>query len=331
MYSKLISVIMPTYNSSVLVKRAVDSVLSQVTNYKIELIIVDDVSSDNTVEIIQSYKDDRIRLIQRSVNGGAGAARLDGMMIAQGEMMSFLDSDDYWLPGFLERSASFLNETPSLVAVSVKQHHIVSKNINFYIPVLNQEQCKSSPQFVIDNFFAFWGKHNHIATGSVIMLTAIAKSIGGMRADLKVTEDLEFWAMVATYGKWGYIDECLFVSDGVLVTVNRGWIEKNMVRWKSAPTVENWQKRIIARLSEEQMEDFRHVQGFMARDLAYFMIQSNRCEAALETIRNYMPHIPSTRLAKLMIRCSKNRCLWLLMCSFLQVRERIRDIVMRFC
>jgi glycosyltransferase involved in cell wall biosynthesis len=94
----LISVIIPTYNRSERIRCAIQSVLDQ-TYSDLELIVVDDGSNDDTVQIIQEYarNDLRIRLLVHSERKGAQAARNTGILAARGEWIAFLDSDDKWL------------------------------------------------------------------------------------------------------------------------------------------------------------------------------------------------------------------------------------------
>lgn len=96
----LVSVIIPTYNRAALVLKAVQSVLEQ-TYQNFEIIVVDDGSIDNTEELVRNFKDDRIRYIRFNENQGAPFARNKGVKIAKGEYISFLDSDDYYLPNKL--------------------------------------------------------------------------------------------------------------------------------------------------------------------------------------------------------------------------------------
>lgn len=90
-----VSIIMPAYNAENYIKESIQTVLDQTfTNW--ELIIIDDCSSDNTVDVIRAIEDDRIRLIELEKNSGAAVARNRGVEIAQGEYIAFLDSDDLW-------------------------------------------------------------------------------------------------------------------------------------------------------------------------------------------------------------------------------------------
>ncbi|ENA5518856.1 glycosyltransferase family 2 protein [Escherichia coli] len=98
---ELVSIIMPCYNAEQYIKESINSVINQ-TYKNFELIIVDDLSADNSINIINSFHDNRIKLIQLAQNGGAGVARNTGIEAAQGRFIAFLDSDDLWRPNKLE-------------------------------------------------------------------------------------------------------------------------------------------------------------------------------------------------------------------------------------
>ena len=104
----MISVIIPSYNRAALIDRAVMSVYNQ-TYKDIEIIVVDDASSDNTEEVIKSLKVACLKYIKLPENGGACHARNVGIQAAQGEYIAFLDSDDTWELSKLEDQISFLN------------------------------------------------------------------------------------------------------------------------------------------------------------------------------------------------------------------------------
>lgn len=93
-----VSVILPTHNSAQFVSRAIDSVLSQQGDHSLELIIVDDCSSDATVDVIQNGhgSDSRVKLVVSERNGGPGAARNQALAVANGQWLGLIDADDAW-------------------------------------------------------------------------------------------------------------------------------------------------------------------------------------------------------------------------------------------
>jgi glycosyltransferase involved in cell wall biosynthesis len=113
--SPQVSVVIPAYNSAQTVTATVQSVLGQTVS-DLEAIVVDDGSSDNTVEVVQAIDDSRVRVV-RQANAGAAAARNTGVESATGEWVALLDADDLWLPNKLERQLAVLEADPSALAV----------------------------------------------------------------------------------------------------------------------------------------------------------------------------------------------------------------------
>ena len=91
----MVSVIIPVYNRFQTIQYCIESVLIQ-SYQDFEIIVVDDLSTDNTCDIVESLKDARIRLIKLDKKGGAQVARNKGIIEARGEWIAFLDSDDLW-------------------------------------------------------------------------------------------------------------------------------------------------------------------------------------------------------------------------------------------
>lgn len=105
----LVSIITPTYNCGSFIAETINSVLSQ-TYQNWEMIIVDDCSSDNTKEVVERYKDSRIKYHCLEKNSGAAIARNTALRMANGRWIAFLDSDDLWRPEKLEKQLRFMTE-----------------------------------------------------------------------------------------------------------------------------------------------------------------------------------------------------------------------------
>ena len=105
----LVSVIMPNYNGEKYLKETVESVLNQ-TYKNWELVFVDDCSKDNSLELIKSFQDERIKIFKNEKNSGAAKTRNKAIREAKGKWIAFLDSDDLWMPNKLEKQLAFMEE-----------------------------------------------------------------------------------------------------------------------------------------------------------------------------------------------------------------------------
>ena len=106
---KKVSVIIPMHNSSKYILECVDSVINQ-TYKNLEIILIDDKSTDDTLEKVSSIKDKRIKLIKFKKNEGAAKARNKGIEEATGDYLCFLDSDDYWVKEKIEKQVDFIKD-----------------------------------------------------------------------------------------------------------------------------------------------------------------------------------------------------------------------------
>ncbi len=111
-----VTVMMPVHNGEKYIKYAIESILSQ-TYKDFELLIVNDASTDKTVNIIHTYKDSRIRLIHNSKQLGLSAIRQKGVSEARGSLLAFLDSDDIALSHRLEKQVNYFKENKDITAV----------------------------------------------------------------------------------------------------------------------------------------------------------------------------------------------------------------------
>lgn len=109
--AELVSIIVPAYNSEDFIDETIDSVINQ-TYEKWELIIIDDCSTDATIDIINEYanKDSRIRLFEQEKNMGTAVARNTAVKKARGEYLAFLDSDDLWKKDKLTKQLTFMKK-----------------------------------------------------------------------------------------------------------------------------------------------------------------------------------------------------------------------------
>ena len=315
-----LSIIIPVYNGALLLNRCLDSIFKQSTKYSYEVILVDDGSTDNSVELIKARKEPNIILYQQQ-NAGPAVARNKGVELSKGRYCSYLDADDYWIDGYIEKSVSFLDSHPECVAVNVAQQHLTVSG-SFTIPVCYNQYNQS---FVLKDFFSFWAANMHICTGSITIQTNIIKQAGGMRPDLRITEDLEFWALISTYGKLGFIPEILFVSDGMNVAQSQGWLNKMERRWKNAPSIAEWEKRIIARLPEVS-HSYKKARGRISRNLTYCQLLSDRISLSRHEALQYGQYFIKDSIGLLMNLAKYTPLTWWLLAKFLKYREYHRKL-----
>src|SRR5690348_6937914 len=108
-----VSAILPVHNRADVLSRAISSVMEQ-RLIEWELIVVDDGSTDRSVEVAQSFADERVRVLRLETNRGGNAARNAGIRAAKAPLIAFLDSDDSYLPEKLERVAHHFGQRPQL-------------------------------------------------------------------------------------------------------------------------------------------------------------------------------------------------------------------------
>lgn len=113
----LVSVVMPVYNVSKYLRQAIESVLDQ-TYRNLELIMIDDCSSDESLQIMKEYarKDDRIVVLANDTNQGVASTRNKGIQAARGEYIALLDSDDFWVADKLEKQIALMEQTKADIA-----------------------------------------------------------------------------------------------------------------------------------------------------------------------------------------------------------------------
>lgn len=199
----LISVIIPTYNRAYCLGNAIRSVLEQ-TYSNIELIVIDDGSTDNTENIISSIKDSRLRYIKLKKNGGPSKARNEGIKLAKGEYIAFHDSDDIWYKNKLAEQYKVMNDDPECQLVFCK-YQIIKNSDKSIIP------CEDS--FEVDNYqygmFEILLNENKIGTPAIVVRKNILKKVGFFNINLSTLEDWELCLRIAEKWKIKFINKIL--------------------------------------------------------------------------------------------------------------------------
>ena len=189
----LISIIIPLYNKGFIVSRTIQSVLAQTYN-DFEIIIIDDGSTDNGFEIVSLFSDNRIKLFQQE-NKGAAAARNLGIENATGELITFLDADDFWFPNHLEEIFKLYTDYPNC-GIYTNRYFIKISNKKIIKPSYLPEVQNNFKGVLFDYFTA--SKTYRVGLTSAI---AIPKSILQndfiFNSEISSGQDLELYTKIA--------------------------------------------------------------------------------------------------------------------------------------
>lgn len=199
-----VSVIIPTHDRAHLIGPAIKSVLNQ-TYWDLEIVVVDDGSSDNTEEVVRSLKDERIRYIRHEKNKGATAARNTGIKAAKGEYIAFQDSDDEWLPEKLEKQMKVFENVPLKVGVVYSGFLRIVNGKKEYIPyswVIKKEGDIHKELL----------KGSFITTPSIVVRKKCFEKAGMFDECLPRLQDWELVLRLSKYYDFKFIKEPLLIS-----------------------------------------------------------------------------------------------------------------------
>ncbi len=250
----VVSVIMPVYNVEKYIAQAIESVLAQ-TYQDFELIIVDDQSPDNSIEIYRSFHDERIRIVHQN-NLGLAGARNTGIHHSKGRFIAFLDADDYWAPDKLALHVCHLENNPSLGVSYCPSAFVDEAGIPLGI-----KQTPKLKNITTREIFC----RNPIGNGSAPVLRRQVfegigfpgNSKGTLRTwyfdeTFKQSEDIECWLRIATRTSWKFegIPQALTyyrvndngLSANVVNQFNNWKRACKMLEEKSPEVLANWGK-----------------------------------------------------------------------------------------
>jgi glycosyltransferase involved in cell wall biosynthesis len=197
----LFSVIIPTFNRAELCREAIESVLQQTfTSY--ELIIVDDGSTDHTSDMVGSFAGTGLQYI-RQENRGVSSARNLGAKTAVGKYLSFLDSDDLWLPEKLEKQADFFHEHPDV---------LICQTGEIWIQNGKRIYPKDKHKKEAGDIFHRAVELCLVSPSAVSISRDLFLSVNGFDETLPAAEDYDLWLRLLWKYSIGLIDEPLVIK-----------------------------------------------------------------------------------------------------------------------
>lgn len=195
----LVSVVIPTYNRSGLVLRALRSVLSQ-SMQDLEVLVVDDGSTDDTAAAVTALDDPRVRYLQQH-NAGVAAARNRGIREARGQLLALLDSDDEWSPDKLARQLACLRESPARVALVYTG--VVDDDgeggLSVRLPTHRGDVSRDLLQVNV----------LHGGSSSVLMRRHVVATVGFFDESLPAIEDHDYWIRACRFFEVDFVAEPL--------------------------------------------------------------------------------------------------------------------------
>ena len=228
----LISVIMPVYKGERFLREAIDSILNQ-TFTDFEFIIINDGSTDGTLEIIQSYSDKRIRLVNNESNQGIVACLNHGIELAQGEYIARMDADDISLPERFEKQIRFLEENPDVGVCGTWR-----KNIDANGDIIGERTHPKEDYLIKWKLFL---NTNPISHPTILMRADLVKSVGGYNEKFKHCEDYDLWRRLIYKTKIYNIPEFL---------LSYRYHDNNITTTQQSTQMDNSKKIAIGLMSE---------------------------------------------------------------------------------
>jgi len=217
-----ISVIIPTYDCSTYITEAIESVLKQ-SFICVEIIVVDDGSSDSTLDVLRPYINKNLIQYIYQKNGGVSSARNTGIRNARGKYLAFLDADDIMLPGSLKKRTSFLNTWKDIkfvfsdYLVETEETMVMNRSYTGHRNILNNFENVIKGQQ--GNFYFFNKDYTKQSlkcsifpwTGTVMFHKSCLDKAGFFNEKLRISEDEDLWLRIANQYSIGYIDQPLAV------------------------------------------------------------------------------------------------------------------------
>ncbi len=196
-----LSVVIPTYNRRVLVREAVLSVLAQ-RGPRFELIVIDDGSTDGSIDDLARLCEEHggVLRVERIENRGAAAARNQGVALANAPLVAFLDSDDIWMPGKLERQLDFMRTHPECEISQCQERWIRGgRRVN-----PGRRHRKRGGDIFVDSL-----RTCLVSTSAVIIRTELFRALGGFDETMRACEDYDLWLRILVTREIGLLAEVL--------------------------------------------------------------------------------------------------------------------------
>ena len=190
MSGQFVSVVLPTFNRASTLRNAIASVLDQ-SHRELEVVVVDDGSTDNTADIVAGLGDERVRYVRLAENRGQSAARNIGLAECRANLVAFQDSDDVWHSEKLALQVQMLEENPSVAGVycDLDRRFLGGHRVVIEAPTLKVGRYLDDRPSLYQTY--------GLGIQSCVLRREVLVKIGGFREDLNCLEDLELLLRIA--------------------------------------------------------------------------------------------------------------------------------------
>lgn len=268
-----VSVIIPAFNCRRYIEETVESALNQ-TYPDIELIVVDDASTDKTCEILKRYGE-KLTVINHKNNKGPSGARNTGIQHAGGEYVAFLDHDDIWVRDKLEKQMELFKQDDKIALVYSNGYKfdLSGKSRGFFF-----EGVKPHRGFIFEKLLA----DNFIPTSSVVIKKDVLNEVGLFKQNFLIAQDFDLYLRIAERYPVDYVDEVLFkyriLPDGFSTR------KKKLAFEEAIEINRSYQKKFIS----GNRKILRDLRKRMAKHMFYIAMWSLENTTRIDALRWYL-------------------------------------------
>lgn len=206
----MFSIVIPLFNKENYIKATLETVFAQ-TFQNFEILVVDDGSTDGSIEIVKAFRDKRIKIF-RQENKGVSVARNKGIEIASMEYICFLDADDEWNPFFLQKMYELINAYPFYQVFSAAIEIDTGGGI---LPALYSLSKEISENVYIENYFKGSMKFSLLFTSCAVFHKSVFQEVGGFDEKIRSGQDTDMWIRIGVHFPIVFLNEilCKYILD----------------------------------------------------------------------------------------------------------------------
>jgi len=272
----VVSVIIPAYNAEKFLAECIDSVLAQAWA-PLEVIVVDDGSTDGTGEVCRRYGD-RIRYVRQENSGNCSSPRNHGLRVSSGSLVAFFDADDVMSPDRITSQVDFLKRHPEAVAVLSDYRNFTvadgpAGNSHFETCPILRRSCgfdTGGQEIALDGATFRWilPQENFSSACAPMYRREVLLQAGGYDESLRASEDFDLNYRIALHGVWGILNRVGFMRR--LHDMNMSWDSPRIVEYK----IRSRRKLLEMESAPRQRAVLRRALSELHRAAAFFRARS---------------------------------------------------------